>query len=334
MHILVLGGTKYLSRKIAEIAIGRGHDVTIAARGESGRPPAGAAFIKLDRTQPEDYAALSGQGWDSVIDIARIPRQVVQALDALSDNARHWVFVSSISIYAEHETVGQTVETGSVLEPSAPDSDAAGWDVYGNNKVACENLVRERMGEQCFIVRPGLVIGNDDPNDRFGYWPRRIARGGEIIAPGTPSDSVQFIDVRDLAEWIIDAVEAKLAGTYDAVCPPMSREDFLNRLQYAVGAEDSRFTWVPVPFLTEHGVSVWSGEESLGLCAPANWPGLMAHDVTSALAAGMTIRPIEETARDWLARDRLVAPEETSLLASLSEGKEKAVLAAWHEERS
>jgi len=330
MRILVLGGTKFLSRKIVEIAIGRGYDVTVASRSESGSPHDGASFIKLDRTRPADYAALSGQTWDSVIDIARIPRQVMLALDALAECTRHWVFVSSISVYAEHETVGQTVETGSIVEPSLPDSDTAGWDVYGNNKVACENLVRGRIEEQAFIVRPGLIIGNDDPNDRFGYWPRRIARGGEIIAPGTPADSVQFIDVRDLAEWIIDAVEAKLAGTYDAACPPMTREDFLKRLDYAIGPEDTQFTWVPVPFLTERGISVWSGEESLGLCAPADWPGLMAHDVTSAIAAGMTIRPVEETARDWLAW----APDDVYLHAILSEEKEKAVLSAWHEERS
>jgi nucleoside-diphosphate-sugar epimerase len=327
MKLLVLGGTVFLSRAVAALGVARGHDVTVAARGESGKPPEGARFVRIDRDEPESLAALRGASFEAVVDVARLPRQVGDALDALATDAGHWTFVSSCSAYADQSIPGQTADTAPLLEPTASDSADLAVELYGRSKVACENLVRERVGDRAFIVRAGLVVGPGDPNDRFGYWPARIAEGGEILAPGAPEDLVQFVDVRDLAAWIVDAAETGVTGTYDAVCPPMSRQAFLTEIARAVETRPT-FTWVPGKFLREQGVSPWAGEESLGLWLPLpEYSGFLTRDPTASLEAGLRCRPLGETARDWLAaRD-----EPPALLASLSREKEAVVLAAWRD---
>jgi nucleoside-diphosphate-sugar epimerase len=324
MKLLILGGTVFLSRAVAALGVARSHDVTVAARGASGDPPEGARFARIDRDDPESLSALRGEAFDAVVDVSRIPRQAGDALDALASGAGHWTFVSSCSVYAEQSMPGQKANAA-LLEPTASDSADPAVQLYGPSKVACENLVRERIGDRAFIVRPGLVVGAGDPNDRFGYWPTRIAEGGEILAPGAPEDRVQYIDVRDLAAWIVNAAESGVTGEYDAICPPMSRESFLSEIARAVGSRPT-FTWVPGEFLIEQGVRPWAGEESLGLWLPGpEHAGLLARDPTASLEAGLRCRPLAETARDWLA----ARSASSALLASLSREKEAAVLAAW-----
>jgi nucleoside-diphosphate-sugar epimerase len=326
MRILVLGGTLYLSRTIAALAHERGHDVTVAARGRTGSPPDGVRFVRADRTAVGGLNALSGQAFDAVVDVARLPGLVGPALDALAGRAGHWTFVSTCSVYADHETPGQQAATARVLDPAPSDSLDADMEQYGANKVACENLVRSRLPDSSFIVRPGLVVGPGDPNDRFGYWPLRMADGGEVLAPGTPDDLVQYIDVRDLAEWVIYAAEAGMTGTHDGICPPMMRSQFLAEIVDAVDG-DADLTWVPQEFLQEHGVNSWAGEESLGLWLPLpEYAGFLSHDPASGLAAGLRIRPLRETTLHWYAN----RSESPALLANLSREKEAAVLAAWH----
>jgi nucleoside-diphosphate-sugar epimerase len=326
MKLLVLGGTVFLSRAVAALGVARGHDVTVAARGQSGAPPEDARFVRIDRDDPASLEALRGEAFAAVVDVSRIPRQVGDALDALATETGHWTFVSSCSAYADQSIPGQTADA-ELLEPTAPDSADPAVELYGPSKVACETLVRERVEDCAFIVRPGLVVGAGDPNDRFGYWPSRIAEGGEILAPGAPEDPVQYVDVRDLAAWIVEAAESGVTGNYDAVCPPVSRESFLTEIARAVGTR-STFVWVPGEFLVEQGVRPWAGEESLGLWLPTpEYAGLLARDPATSLAAGLRCRPLGETARDWLAaRDA-----SSALLASLSREKEAAVLAAWRE---
>lgn len=326
MKLLVLGGTVFLSRAIVERGVARGHDVTAAARGESGAPPEDARFVRIDRDDPASLGQLRGEAFDAVVDVARLPRQVRDALESLPADVGHWTFVSSCSAYADQSIPGQTAEAA-LLEPVVPDSADPAIEHYGPSKVACETLVRERVGDRAFVVRPGLVVGAGDPNDRFGYWPTRIAEGGEILAPGAPEEQVQYVDVRDLATWIVDAAESGVTGTYDAVCPPMSRETFLNGIARAVGSRPM-FTWIPGEFLVEQGVRPWAGEESLGLWLPVpEYAGLMARDPTASLASGLQCRPLDETARDWLA----ARTDSPALLASLSRQKEAAVLAAWRD---
>jgi 2'-hydroxyisoflavone reductase len=329
MKILVLGGTVYLSKKIATQARDRGHAVTVAARGTSGEPPEGVRFIRVDRDRADGLAALADESYDAVVDVARLPGQVGPALDALASRVGHWSFVSTASVYADTATPGQSVTVAPVLDPAPADSVDPDLEQYGPNKVACENLVLDRAGT-AFIVRAGLIIGTDDPLDRFGYWPQRIAAGGEVLAPGDPAESVQYIDVRDLAAWILDAAEAGTAGVYDGVCPPLPRGRFLAEIAAATGPKDVSFTWVPQDFLLEHEIRPWAGPDSLGLWVPLpDYTGFLDRDTSPSVAAGMWNRPPADSARTWQAwAAALDGPPR--LAAGISREKEAAVLAAWH----
>lgn len=327
MKILVLGGTVYLSRAVARDARDRGHDVTAAARGVSGRVPHGVRFVQVDRGRPDGLTALADESYDAVVDVARLPAQVGWALDALAERTRHWSFVSTCSVYADHATPGLTADTAPLVDPAPLDSLDPDVELYGPSKVACERLVLDRVSA-AFIARAGLIVGADDPNDRFGYWPLRLSAGGEVLAPGDPDEPVQYIDVRDLAAWIIDAAEAGTTGTYDAIRTPMPRGQFLVEIaeEFAAAVE---LTWVPQAFLTEHGVAPWAGPNSLGLWVPLpEYGGFLSHEPASSIAAGMRIRPLTETARDWYTW-YTAQPEPPVLIAGLDRQKEAEVLAAW-----
>lgn len=326
MKILVLGGTRYLSHATAALAVSRGHDVTVAARGESGEPPAGTEFVRVDRATPEGVDALRGRDFDAVIDVARVPLHLATVLDALGEIG-HYGFVSTVSVYSEHTALGGTPATTPVFEPTAPDSGDLSMELYGQSKVACENLLRERFGESALIVRAGLIVGPADPGDRFGYWPWRIAQGGEVLAPGKPADTVQWIDVLDLAAWLVRGAEERIGGTYDGLCPPVPRGEFLTGIAAALGA-DVTFTWVPDAFLEKQEVGQWAGPESLTLwVADPDYAGHMARDTTASVAAGMDIRPLADTARRWSEwNDGTPAAK-----GGLSREREAAVLAAWRD---
>ncbi|WP_035735988.1 NAD-dependent epimerase/dehydratase family protein [Glycomyces arizonensis] len=326
-RVLVLGGTVYLSKEIAAQAVARGHDVTVAARGESGEPPEGVEFVRIDRGDDEGVEPLRGRSFDAVVDVARIPAQVRRVLDVLGDSAGHWTFVSSISVYADHSRTDSEV-----LEPTDADNEDPDIELYGRNKVACEDLVRERLGGKAFIPRPGLIVGAGDNVDRLGYWPLRIAEGGEVLAPGRPERLVQWIDVEDLASWILDAAERGTSGTYNAIGEPIGMGSFLDGIADALigigAAERPDFTWVPQEFLLEHGVMPWAGPESLGFWLPEpDYDGMIAHDPGPAVGAGLAPSPLGTTVERWW-RANAAAPR---LQAGLSREKEGAVLGAWHD---
>ncbi len=213
MRLLVLGGTRFLSREIATRAVARGWEVTCACRGESGTVPDGATHLRWDRADDAPDELRDG-GWDAVVDVARLPSHVRRAVEAVPD--AHWVFVSTVNVYADNTSPAMEP----LVEPVTEDVDlATDPEAYGAMKVACESIVREGAASS-MVVRPGLIAGPGDGTGRFGYWPARLARGGEVLAPGTPDDVVQVIDVRDLAEWVLDACEARTTGVYDAVGTP------------------------------------------------------------------------------------------------------------------
>ena len=327
MRLLVLGGTVFLSRAVAEEAVRRGHEVTCACRGESGSVPQGATHVAWDRREPAPSALVDGAEFDAVVDVARHPSWVRSAVAAFPD--AHWVFVSTISVYTDDSTPNGTVDTLPTHEPIHTDEDpASGPDVYGAMKVACEQAVTEGAGSSV-VVRPGLIVGPGDRSGRFSYWPRRIADGGEVLAPGSPDERVQVIDVRDLAAWLVDVAESRTTGVLHGTGRAMGRADFLEQIADGVGldASDRRWTWVDQDFLADHDVEPWDGPRSLPVWLPQpEYAWLMSVDVEASYDAGLQTRPLADTARDTLAwlREEPDAP-----VAGLDRAAEAAVLDAW-----
>ena len=327
VKLLVLGGSVFLSRAVATEAVARGHDVTCANRGTSGRVPDGAALAVWDRSEPVP-AGLAGTPYDVVVDVARRPSWVRAAVAAWPD--AHHVFVSTVSVYADESTPGGRPGTLPLREPIREDVDlAADPDAYGPMKVACEEAVRAGT-RSWLVVRPGLIVGPGDPTGRFGYWPERLGDAGpgeEVLAPGAPDDRTQVIDVRDLARWIVEAAQARTTGDYDGVGEVLAMADVLGRVAAGCGA-DVRLTWVPQEVLTEQGVQPWAGPDSVPLWLPRpEYDGMCAHDPAPSYAAGLVLRPLEDTARDTLAWLRS-APD--AARTGISRDREAEVLAAWH----
>jgi nucleoside-diphosphate-sugar epimerase len=329
MRILVLGGTVFVSRTVAELAVARGLDVTCACRGVSGPLPTGVRHVPLDRGEPDGFARLAGERFDAVVDVARRPSHVRGALAALADHAGHWTFVSTGSVYADHTTPYQRVDDAPVLPTAGPGADETDPELYGPLKVACEAAVATARGGEAFVVRAGLIGGPYDVTDRFSYWPLRLARGGEVLAPGAPDDEVQVVDVRDLAEWLLDSASQGRTGTYDAVGEVMPFGRFLERVAAGVGASPE-LTWVPQEFLLERDVEPWAGARSLPMWLPRpEYAGHCSRDGSPAYAAGLRCRDIAESARDTLAWERTVGREHP-VTAGLTAMEESGLLAAWH----
>ncbi|MCP3370881.1 NAD-dependent epimerase/dehydratase family protein [Bradyrhizobium cajani] len=322
MRLLILGGSQFLGRAIATHGCAAGHDVTCAARGLAGPIAAGARFVMVDRDTVDGLAPLAGGTFDAVVDVSRHPGQVRRAAAALKRPGVHWTFVSTVSVYADNRTPGQRADTASLREPVTEDIEQSTDAIYGAAKVACEQAV----GNDAFICRAGLIVGPEDPTGRFSYWPVRLARGSEVLAPGSPDDAVQFIDVRDLAQWIVHAAEVGLTGIYDGIGPVRTRGEFLAECASALNPS-CKFTWIDRTFLEAHDIRRWAGPRSLPMWLPLpDFAGFMTRDTSPAREAGLTSRPPAVTARDtrsWLRRSN-------GPVVGLTEDEEKAVLAAWH----
>ena len=180
--MLILGGTRFLTAELARIAVAAGHDVTCASRGRSGAAPPGARFVRIDRDRPDAYDALTGT-FDAVVDPVTRPSWARAAVAALGDRAGHWTTISSCSVYLDEATPGQTTDAP-VHDPAPAGADETDMEIYGSLKVASENAARITIGDRTLIIRPGLIVGPQDPSGRFTYWPERIAEGGEVLAPG------------------------------------------------------------------------------------------------------------------------------------------------------
>jgi 2'-hydroxyisoflavone reductase len=330
MRVLILGGTRFLGRALATLAHAAGHHVTCVARGESGEPVDGVRFLVADRDTADGLPVLGDETFDAVVDVTRRPSHARRAVAALAGRAGHWSFVSSLSVYADVATVGQRADTAPVLPAAPPDLDDPGSDpeAYGRCKVSCERAVLDGIGtDRSLICRAGLIVGPEDRSNRFAYWVERLARGGRVLAPGDPDEPVQLVDVRDLAGWLIAAAESGLSGVYNATSAPFPRGELLARVAAGVGSSPT-LTWVSQEFLQAQHVASWAGDRSLPLWAPLpEFAGLMTHDVGPALAAGLAIRPLEETAAAtlaWLA----VSPAERAP-AGLTESEEAELLRQW-----
>jgi 2'-hydroxyisoflavone reductase len=311
-----------LSKAVAAEAVARGHDVTCAARGTSGSVPEGARFVAVDRSG--GLPALGGE-FDALVDVARKPSWVRAAVEAYGD--AHWVFVSTVNVYADDATPGGTPATLPLVDPMEEDVDlTAQPEAYGPMKVACERAVLDGA-TSAMVMRPGLIVGPGDPSGRFTYWPKRLAAGGEVLAPGDPADAMQVADVRDLAAWAVTACEQRTAGTYDGVGPAMPLSDLLAGCAEGVEAQ-VRWTWVDQEFLQQQDVEPWMGPGAIPLWLPRpEYDGLPAHDAQPSLDAGLTVRPLAETTRDTLAWLEATPDAPVSGIPLDREGE---LLAAWH----
>jgi 2'-hydroxyisoflavone reductase len=333
MRVLVLGGTVFVGHAVAAEALRRGHDVVCAARGVSGAVPDGTKLVKVDRDDPDGLAPLAGESFDAVVDVATVSYPWVErALRALAEYARHWTFVSTINVYAENATPGGRPDAPLVepLRRHATREDMRseeGVALYGGIKVAAEDAVREAMGEHAFVVRPGLISGPGDDHDRFGYWPARFARGGRVLVPDVPEQPIQYIDVRDLATWILDAAERDQSGTYDGIGPATPLPELLRDIAEAVGVE-VELVGATAEQLAAANVTPWSGPRSLPLWLPPSHFGMAGRDARPSLDAGLRIRSLRDAVAGALDHERalgldrerkagLTLAEEAEILAGL-----------------
>jgi len=319
--ILILGGTGFLGPHTIAAATARGHSVTIFNRGrrEKYRP----LEIEVEHlygnrdpnltaddenpASPKGLSQLEGRQWDVVIDNSGyFPRMVGASAKLLANNASQYIFISSISAYDDVPAAGGD-ENARLAELENPTVEEMGKESenYGGLKVLCERAASAAFGNRATIVRPGFIIGPGDPTDRFTYWPVRISRGGDVLAPGAPDDPLQWIDVRDLAAWLVHLAEQGTGGSFNAVGPksPARWGDVLDTCVAA--APGAKLEWVPAAWLEANGMG---GEESFPIWIPpvGKYTGFHRWSNDRAEAAGLTFRPIAETVKDllaWYAQD-------------------------------
>ncbi len=378
-RILILGGTGFLGPKTVEAALARGHEVTIFNRGkrekllplpfpvehlygnrdpelpaDDERGPDGA-LLHPDAT-PKGLEQLVGRTWDAVIDNSGyFPRMVKASAELLAGHAAQYIFISSVSAYDQNDLPDggdEDTRLATLADPTV-ETMGASFENYGGLKVLCEQAAAAAFPGHAAIVRPGYIVGPGDPTDRFTYWPTRIARGGEVLAPGAPTDPLQWIDVRDLAAWLVTLVERGTAGTFNALGPatPARWGDVLDTCVAAGGG--ARLTWVPSAWLDEHGMG---GEDSFPIwTAPVGkYAGFHRWHNQRAVAAGLTFRPMADTVKgllDWYPteldrRAKVTAelkaaavakglpeptmPDPRVVRAGPTAEREQELLAAWH----
>ncbi|HEX7735035.1 MAG TPA: NAD-dependent epimerase/dehydratase family protein [Ktedonobacteraceae bacterium] len=343
MKILILGGTIFLGRHLVEAALARGHEITLFNRGEHA-PDLYPQVEQLRGDRRRDLAVLQGRKWDAVIDTSGyVPSSVSSSAQRLAGAVGQYVFISSISVYADVSMAGMDEsapvspitpeQLRSVEEISLPAKGVtaqAYGELYGGLKALCEQAVEEQLPGRALNIRPGLIVGPYDYSDRFTYWPVRFARGGEVLVPDRPERLVQLIDVRDLAAWTIHMVETGQMGTYNATGPAqaLTMGEVLSACQ-SVSESDSTFTWINEAFLLAEKVQPWS-QLPLWLPDEPENAGFHAISIAKALAAGLAFRPLTETAAATLAWNRL-RPADHEWRAGLAAADEARLLKAWHE---
>jgi 2'-hydroxyisoflavone reductase len=337
LNILILGGTGFTGPFQVQYALSRGHKVAVFNRGKTraGELPTGVEQLLGDRNG--DYKSLEGRKFDVCIDIpTSIPVWVRDAAKVLQGNVERYVFVSTVSVYADQKKKNQD-ETAPLAEYHGADAMAEtretmmaspNLELYGQLKALSEKEAEKWFPGKTMVVRPGYIVGPQDPSDRFTYWPLRMERGGEMLAPGTPSDPVQIIDARDLAEWIIRAIEHGTVGTFNAVGPkqPLGMGAMLKGIKDTVKS-NAQFTWVPAEFLAQQKV------EEMPIWAPPDSEegGVNTHSNKRAVAAGLTYRSLADTTTSTLAwYHRLPAERRNAKLrAGIEPQREAEVLTAW-----
>ncbi|MGV3515790.1 NAD-dependent epimerase/dehydratase family protein [Luteitalea sp.] len=329
LKVLVLGGTGFLGPHTVRRLQERGHTVTLFNRGRTN-PGLFPDIEKLRGDRKTDLKALEGRKWDAVLDpSAYIPADVTRSATLLAPNVGHYLLISTISVYKTLNTPGMD-ETAPLATLADPTVEQVTGETYGGLKVLCEQAAEKAMPGKTTVIRPGLIVGPGDTTDRFTYWPVRVARGGEVLAPNAPSDYVQCIDVRDLANFIVSCLEQRTTGIYNADGPQAGLT--IGRLletSKQVAKSDATFVWVPTAFLEAQKVRPWS-DMPVWVPLTGDEAGGGQVSVKAAMAKGLTHRPLADTVRDTLAYvDTWPAERKAKLKAGLSPAREKEVLEAW-----
>lgn len=329
MRILVLGGTLFLGRHVMTAAVAAGHHVTLLHRGQTTCPLPGGVEELLGDRNSSLADTLGDREWDFVVDTSgQDPVTVGLSVAYLAKRTHRYLFVSTVSVYADVSRPGITEDDGPLNEVPADRTSTP--ELYGALNAAAERVVLETFGDRGAVVRPGLIVGRWDPTDRFGYWAERVLEGGEVLAPGAPNRPVQLVDARDLAEWFLVLGEEGPGGTFLAVGPAhtLTTGEFLNNMvaaAAALGSPPSTLTWVGEAALEEAGVGPWT-ELPLWLPEGGELDGFLRMDGRRAIAAGLTFRPLRETATDvmgWLRE----LPEDRERRAGLARSRESELLA-------
>lgn len=299
MELLVLGGTMWLGHEIAAQAVTAGHAVTCLTRGPG--VPAGARHVAADRDDDEAMASVRETYWDAVVDVAQQPGHVRRAARDLRPVADHYVFVSSVSVYASQAVVGAD-EDDETLPALHADAMASLAD-YGAAKVACEQAVRSAFGSRrAAVLRAGLIGGPGDPTGRTDYWPTRFARpaaqDGSVLVPDLPDLPVSVIDVRDLARWVLHCAEQAVAGVYNASGNYTTFPLFIAACR-AAADHTGPIVLAEESWLVDQGVQPWSGPRSLPFWLPdRDWYGMNARSNARAIGSGLVLRPLAQTVAD------------------------------------
>jgi 2'-hydroxyisoflavone reductase len=336
LRILILGGTKFIGVHFTERAMARGHVVTLFNRGRTNTD----LFPQLEKLQGDRDAqldALKGRRWDAVIDDSGyVPRHVRLSAELLAPKVRQYLYISSISAYASFATPNQ--EDSPLATLADQSAEQVTNETYGPLKALCEGAAKAALPGRVTILRPGYIVGPNDSTDRFTYWPARAARGGEMLAPGSAGDRIQFIDVRDLARFAIDALERNVTGTFNVVAPPgrftmgsLISASIDSAVVLTHPSPPPTATWVAADYLESRDpsfpadVPIWSSGRG-------DSAGFAQTSAVRALKAGLSITPIETTVRDTLVW-HLARPESerVTLKAGLAPAREQEILVAWHE---
>jgi 2'-hydroxyisoflavone reductase len=322
MKILIIGGTRFLGRHLVSSARARGHAVTLFNRGQTN-PDLFRRVKKIRGDREKDLDQLKGQNWDAVIDTCGyFPRVVRMSAEALKDVVESYIFISSLSVYADFSKVrlNESDPVGTLQNETIEEITE---ETYGPLKALCEKAVQDVFGMGSLIVRPGLIVGPHDPTDRFTYWPVRVARGGDVLAPDGPDALTQIVDARDVADFVIGLIQHDTSGVFNATGYPLTLGTMLETCKQISGS-DANFKWAPMEFLRQNGVSPWSD-------MPAWVPdegedaGFARVDVSKAVNAGLTFTPLKDTVHatlEW-ARTR---PADHEWRAGLRPEREKELL--------
>ena len=327
MKILILGGTIFLGKHLVNSAQKKGHEVTLFNRGKHN-PDWFPNVEKLKGDRDGDFESLKGRTFDAVIDTSGyVPRIVKLSAEFMKNKTDNYTFISSISVYKDFSEMGMNENSAAATIEDETTEEITG-ESYGPLKYLCEKTVEEIYKERALNIRPGLIVGEDDPSDRFGYWIYRINKGGKVLAPGPKEKNVQFIDVKDLADWTIKMVEEKNIGTYSATGPDynLTFEKLIDDCKKVSGS-NAEIVWIDQKFLMNENAGAYV---ELPLWLPDEMDGGNNCDVSKAIVKGLTFRLLEETLKDSM--EFINSKKDYTLKAGLKTERETELIKKWESE--